>query len=133
MLLNLHLLLFAFIFFSCSSNESSGIIHQYKFHDKKSDRIHTFYIFDFITKEQLFKNSRKQKHSDGSRSFHYYFSHNANIPSSKLNYSKSIGQCHKILEKYRHSLKFVYFKNSSGKEKIVDCVSEPSNLLCRFE
>ena len=133
MLLKLYLLLFAFIFFSCNSNEFSGIIPQYKFHNKESDRIHTFYIFDFITKEQLFKYSRRQKHSDGSRSFHYYFSHNANIPSSKLNYSKSIGQCHKILEKYRHSLKFVYFKNSSGKEKIVDCVNEPSNLLCRFE
>ena len=133
MLLKLYLLFFTFIFFSCDSNEFSGIIPQFKFHNKESDRIHTFYIFDYITKSELLKNSRKQEHTYNRQSFHYYFSHNANIPTHRLKYSENIRQAQEILKNYRHSLKFVYFKDSTDKEEIIDCLSEPSNLLCNFE
>ena len=133
MLSKLRLLFLIFIFFSCGKNESSGIIPQYAFNDKKFDKIHTFYIFDYITKSELIKNSRKQEHADNRQSFHYYFSHNANIPTHRLKYSENIGQAQEILKNYRHSLKFVYFKDSTENEEIIDCLSEPSNLLCRFE
>ena len=133
MLSKLRLLFLIFIFFSCGKNESSGIIPQYAFNDKKFDKIHTFYILDYITKSELLKNSRKQEHFDDRRSFHYYFSHNANIPTDRLKYSESTSQAQEILKNYRHSLKFVYFKNSTEKEEIIDCLSEPSNLLCNFE
>ena len=133
MILKLRLLFLIFVFFSCSRNESPGIIPQYTFNDKKLNKIHTFYIFDYITKRELLKNSRKQEHFEEKRSFHYYFSHNANIPTDRLKYSDSISQALEILKNYRHSLKFVYFKDSTGKEEIIDCLSEPSNLLCNFE
>ena len=133
MIIILRLLFLIFIFFSCSRNESSGIISQYTFIDKKFDRIHTFYIFDYITKNELLKNSRKQEHLDDRQSFHYYFSHNTNIPMDRLKYSESISQAQEILKNYRHSLKFVYFIDSTDKEEIIDCLSEPSNLLCNFE
>ena len=133
MILKPYLLFLTFIFFSCSRNESSGIISQYTFNDNEFVRIHTFYVFDYITKKELLKNSRKQEHTDNRQSFHYYFSHNANIPMDRLKYSKSIGQAQEILKDYRHSLKFVYFKDSTENEEIIDCLSEPSNLLCNFK
>ena len=133
MILKLRLLFLIFIFFSCSRNELSGIIPQYAFNGKKFDKIHTFYIFDYITKGELLKNSRRKEHFDDRRSFHYYFSHNANIPTDRLKYSESISQAQEILKNYRHSLKFVYFKDSTDKEEIIDCFFEPSNLLCMFE
>ena len=132
MILKLRLLFLVFIFFSCSRNESSGIIPQYTFNDKKLNKIHTFYIFDYITKRELLKNSRKQEHFEDKRSFHYYFSHNANIPTDRLKYSDSISQALEILKNYRHSLKFVYFKDSTKNEEIIDCLYEPSNFLCNF-
>lgn len=133
MILKLHLLFLNFIFFSCSINESSGIIPQYTFNDSELDRINTFYIFDYVTKKELLKNSRKQEHTNDRQSFHYYFSHNANIPTDRLKYSESIGQAQEILKNYRHSLKFVYFKDSTENEEIIDCLYEPSNLLCMLE
>ena len=81
----------------------------------------------------MLKNSRKQEHTDTRQSFHYYFSHNANIPTHRLKYSENIGQAQEILKNYRHSLKFVYFKDSTENEEIIDCLSEPSNFLCKFE
>ena len=133
MILKFHCLFLTFIFLSCSGNESSGIIPQYSFNGKDLDRIYTFYIFDHITKKELVKNSRKQKHNNDWQSFHYYFSHNTNIPTDRLKYSESISQAQDILKNYRHSLKFVYFKNLNGNEEFVDCLSEPTNLLCNFE
>ena len=133
MLLKLKLLCSFFIFFSCSGNEYSGIIPQYTFNEKELGRIHTFYIFDYITKKELLKNSRIKEHTNDRQSLHYYFSHNANIPTDRLKYAESIGQAKEILKNYRHSLKFVYFKDSTESEEIFDCLSEPSNLLCNFE
>ena len=133
MILILRLLVLAYIFFSCNINEYSGIIPQYTFNGKELDRIHTFYILDYITKKELLKNSRKQGHTDDRQSFHYYFSHNVNIPADRLKYSESIGQAQEILKNYRHSLKFVYFKDSTKNEEIINCLSDPSNLLCNFE
>ena len=61
-----------------------------------------------------------------------FFSHNANIPTDKLKYADSIIDIRKNLKKYRHSLKFVFVKQSSEKMEIIDCLDDPSNLLCNF-
>ena len=129
----LYVIYFLLLVFSCDDIKSSGIISQFRFENEKYDRIHTFYIYDYVTKKQISKNSRKLKHGDGRRSFHYYFSHNANIPTAKLKHAKSLDESHEILKDYRHSLKFVFFKNSVGEEKVVDCVTDPGNQMCKFE
>ena len=52
--------------------------------------------------------------------------------ASKLKYSDSIYDILENLKKYRHSLKFVIVKDYSKKMEIIDCLDDPSNLLCNF-
>ena len=123
----------SFLFFlSCSRNSFSGIIPQTQFTNQEFDRVNTYYIYDYVSKNQLLEYSSKQVHKFGRISIHYYFSHNANIPTDKLKYSDSIIDIRKILKKYKHSLKFVFVKRSSEKMEIIDCLDDPSNLLCNF-
>ena len=123
----------SFLFFlSCNRNSFSGIIPQTQFTNQEFDRVNTYYIYDYVSKDQLFEYSSKQVHKFGRKSIHYFFSHNANIPIDKLKYADSIRDIHKNLKKYRHSLKFVFVKQSSEKMEIIDCLDDPSNLLCNF-
>ena len=124
----------SFLFFlSCNRNSFSGIIPQTQFTNQEFDRVNTYYIYDYFSKNQLFEYSSKQVHKSGRESIHYYFSHNANIPTEKLKYADSIMDIHKNLKKYRHSLKFIFVKHSSEKMEIIDCLDDPSNLLCNFK
>ena len=119
-------------FLSCNRNSFSGIIPQTQFTNQEFDRVNTYYIYDYVSKNQLLEYSSKQVHKFGRKSIHYFFSHNANIPTDKLKYADSIIDIRKNLEKYRHSLKFVFVKQSSEKMEIIDCLDDPSNLLCNF-
>ena len=119
-------------FLSCNRNSFSGIFPQTQFTNQEFDRVNTYYIYDYVSKDQLLEYSSKQVHKLGRISIHYYFSHNANIPTEKLKYADSIIDIHKILKKYKHSLKFVFVKRSSEKMEIIDCLDDPSNLLCNF-
>ena len=125
------ILIFLF-FLSCNRNSFSGIIPQTQFTNQEFDRVNTYYIYDYVSKGQLLEYSSKQVHQFGRKSIHYYFSHNANIPTEKLKYADSIMDIHKNLKKYRHSLKFIFVKHSSEKMEIIDCLDDPSNLLCNF-
>ena len=123
----------SFLFFlSCNRNSFSGIIPQTQFVNQEFDRVNTYYIYDYVSKDQLLEYSSKQVHKFGRKSIHYFFSHNANIPTDKLKYADSIIDIRKNLKKYRHSLKFVSVKQSSEKMQIIDCLDDPSNLLCNF-
>ena len=123
----------SFLFFlSCNRNSFSGIIPQTQFINQEFDRVNTYYIYDYVSKDQLLEYSSKQVHKFGRKSIHYFFSHNANIPTDKLKYADSIIDIRKNLKKYRHSLKFVFVKQSSEKMEIIDCLNDPSNLLCNF-
>ena len=119
-------------FLSCNRNSFSGIFPQTQFTNQEFDIVNTYYIYDYVSKDQLLEYSSKQVHKFGRISIHYYFSHNANIPTDKLKYSDSIMDIRKILKKYKHSLKFVFVKRSSEKMEIIDCLDDPSNLLCNF-
>ena len=119
-------------FLSCNRNSFSGIFPQTQFTNQEFDKVNTYYIYDYVSKDQLLEYSSKQVHKLGRISIHYYFSHNANIPTDKLKYSDSIIDIRKILKKYKHSLKFVFVKRSSEKMEIIDCLDDPSNLLCNF-
>ena len=119
-------------FLSCNRNSFSGIIPQTQFINQEFDRVNTYYIYDYVSKDQLLDYSSKQVHKFGRKSVHYYFSHNANIPIDKLKYSDSIVDIRKNLKNYKHSLKFVFVKQPSEKMEIIDCLDDPSNLLCNF-
>jgi len=131
--LQVYWILIFLCFLSCNRNSSSGIIPQTQVTSQEFDRLNTYYIYDYVSKDQLLEYSLKQEHKTGCKSIHYYFSHNANIPSHELKYSESIIEIRKILKSYRHSLKFVFVKESFEKEKMVDCLEEPRNLLCNFK
>ena len=123
----------SFLFFlSCNRNSFSGIIPQTQFTNQEFDRVNTYYIYDYVSKDQLLEYSSKQVHKFGRKSIHYFFSHNANIPTDKLKYADSMMDIRKNLKKYRHSLKFVFVKQSYEKMEIIDCLDDPSNLLCNF-
>ena len=126
--------LLGFLFLlSCDRNSTSGIIPQTQLITQKFDRANTYYIYDYVSKDQLLEYSLNQEHTPDRKSIHYYFSHNANIPSHEIKFSKSVAEIHEILKRYKHSLKFVFVKESSEKEQIIDCLDDPSNFLCNFE
>ena len=74
--------------------------------------------------------SQKEDHNIGKTSIHYFFSHNANIPSIDLRQAETIAEIKQIMKGYSHSLKYVFIKKHDGEEYFKDCISNPSDSLC---
>ena len=123
-------IIFIFILISCNNGANSGIIPQFKFTSPESDKISTYYIYDYVSENDLITYSQKENHKIGKTSIHYFFSHNANIPSIDLRQAETITEIKQILKGYSHSLKYVFFKKHDGEEYFEDCLSNPSDSLC---
>ena len=123
-------IIFIFILISCNDGANSGIIPQFKFTSPESDKISTYYIYDYVSENDLITFSQKENHNIGKTSIHYFFSHNANIPSIDLRQAETITEIKQILKGYSHSLKYVFFKKHDGEEYFEDCLSNPSDSLC---
>ena len=123
-------IIFIFILISCNNGANSGIIPQFKFTNPESDKISTYYIYDYVSENDLITFSQKENHNIGNTSIHYFFSHNANIPSIDLRQAETITEIKQILKGYSHSLKYVFFKKHDGEEYFEDCLSNPSDSLC---
>tara|TARA_B100000427_G_scaffold317565_1_gene313785 strand:- start:912 stop:1307 length:396 start_codon:yes stop_codon:yes gene_type:complete len=128
--MNKYLIIFVSVFISCHKGANSGIIPQFKFTSPGSDRISTYYIYDYVSENDLISYSQKENHNIGKTSIYYYFSHNANIPSIDLRQAESIIEIKKIMKGYAHSLKYVFVKKQDGEESLNDCISNPRNPLC---
>ena len=128
--MNKYLLIFVFVFIACNNGAKSGIIPQFKFTNPESDKISTYYIYDYVSENDLITFSQKENHNIGKTSIHYFFSHNANIPSIDLRQAETITEIKQILKGYSHSLKYVFFKKHDGEEYFEDCLSNPSDSLC---
>ena len=128
--MNKYSIIFIFILISCNNGANSGIIPQFKFTSPESDKISTYYIYDYVSENDLIIYSQKEDHNIGKTSIHYFFSHNANIPSIDLRQAETITEIKQILKGYSHSLKYVFFKKHDGEEYFEDCLSNPSDSLC---
>ena len=128
--MNKCLIIFIFVLISCNNGANSGIIPQFKFTSPESDKISTYYIYDYVSENDLITFSQKENHNIGKTSIHYFFSHNTNIPSIDLRQAETITEIKQILKGYSHSLKYVFFKKHDGEEYFEDCLSNPSDSLC---
>ena len=128
--MNKCLIIFIFVLISCNNGVNSGIIPQFKFTSPESDKISTYYIYDYVSENDLITFSQKENHNIGKTSIHYFFSHNANIPSIDLRQAETMTEIKQILKGYSHSLKYVFFKKHDGEEYFEDCLSNPSDSLC---
>tara|TARA_Y100000996_G_C22442463_1_gene610372 strand:- start:548 stop:946 length:399 start_codon:yes stop_codon:yes gene_type:complete len=122
---------FVLIIVGCESQISnSDIIQQGYFINDNKDRINTYYIYDFVSKEKIKKHGIQSENSKGSVTTNFYFSHNGNIPNQKLRYAKTLSDAYKIIGEYSFYVKYVYDKNSSGEMKFVDCSQIPKDDFC---
>ena len=87
--MNKYLVIFAFIFITCNNRAKSGIIPQFKFTNPESDKISTYYIYDYVSENDLITFSQKENHN--RENIHsLFFSHNANIPGIDLRQAETI-------------------------------------------
>ena len=123
-------IIFIFVLISCNNGANSGIIPQFKFTSPDSDKISTYYIYDYVSENDLITFSQKENNNIGKTSIHYFFSHNANIPSIDLRQAETIADIKIFIKGYSHSLKYVFIKKHDGEEYFKDCISNPSDSLC---
>ena len=128
-----YLMIFILINISCNRGNTSGVIPQFKFASPEFDRISTYYVYDYVAKNHLIEYSQKEDYTIGRTSLHYYYSHNANIPSNDLRQLETMSEIKKTMKVYAHSLKYVFIKNSNGEEQFVNCLLNPQDSLCLFD
>ena len=116
---------------SCKGQISNNsIIEQGNFINKNNDRINTYYIYDFVLKENVRKHGYQSKYSKGSVTTNFYFSHNGNIPSQELRNTENLSEAYKLIGEYSYYIKYVYNKDQLGEIKFVDCSQIPKDDFC---
>ena len=118
-------------FLGCKGrNIKYNIIQQGCFISDENDRINTYYVYDFISQENIKYHASQSKYSLGRTTVNFYFSHNGNIPSQEIKFAKTLSEAYEIINDYSYYIKYVYEKNSSGEIKLVDCSQIPKDDLC---
>ena len=125
------LFLIGMMILSCKDKISnSSIIEQGNFINKNNDRINTYYIYDFASKENVKKHGSQSEYSKGSITTNFYFSHNGNIPSQELRNTDNLSEAYKLIGEYSYYIKYVYNKDPLGEIKFVDCSQIPKDEFC---
>ena len=117
------------MFFSCSK---SGIIDGGSYISDKEGQIHAFYLYDFVSMNEVHEHAHRLDHSLGEIMESYYFSHNSNIPSQSLRLSKNFKDATGVIKVYAFNIKYAYQKDAKGEVRFVDCVAFPNDQLCGF-
>ena len=117
------------MFFSCSK---SGIIDGGSYISDKEGQIHAFYLYDFVSTNDVQEHAHTLDHSLGEIMESYYFSHNSNIPSQSLRLSKNFKDATEVIKTYAFNIKYAYQKDVKGEARFVDCVAFPNDQLCGF-
>lgn len=117
------------MFFSCSK---SGIIDGGSYISDKEGQIHAFYLYDFVSMNEVYEHAHRLDHSLGEIMESYYFSHNSNIPTQSLRLSKNFNDATAVIEAYAFNIKYAYQKDAKGEVRFVDCVAFPNDQLCGF-
>ena len=116
------------IFFSNCNKE--GIINGGGFISASKDRVSAFYLYDFVSMEDVEEHASSLDHSIGRLTASYYFSHNSNIPSQSLRLSKDLQEAKSVIGQYSFNIKYAFLRDKNGYERLVDCMEIPDDDLC---
>ena len=119
------------IFFCCSKQSlEKDILRQGNYINKSGDRLNTYYVYDFVSKEQIESHAMRSNYSEGRTTANYYFSYNGNIPSHELKLAKSFFEADEIINNHSYNIKFAFVRNPLGDIKFIDCSKSPNDDLC---
>jgi len=122
------LTLMVMIFFSSCDKE--GIINGGAFISASKDRVSAFYLYDFISMEDVEVHASSLDHSIGRLTASFYFSHNSNIPSQDLRLSKDLQEAKSVIGQYSYNIKYAFLRDKNGFERLVNCMEIPDDDLC---
>ena len=88
-----------------------GIYEQGYYINEKNNRINTYYVYDFVSKEKIKMHAMKSEHTIGSSTANYYFSYNANIPNQALVLAESLSEANKLIDDYSYGIKYAFIRN----------------------
>ena len=94
------------------------------------DRLNTYYLYDFISKEKVKNHAMESVYTKGRTPANYYFSYNSKIPSHSLELAKSLSEANKLIDDYSYNIKYAFIRNNSGEMRFVDCSESPDDKLC---
>ena len=123
-----YFLLLIFVFLSCSK---SGIIEGGSYIGNTDGQIHTFYLYDFVSEQEIYEHALKLGQLPDSQVLIYYFSHNSNIPSQSISLSKDLKDATIVIKKYAFNIKYAFECNREGRIRFIDCMVSPGDELCR--
>ena len=109
---------------------NKGIINGGYYKNSNMDRLNTYYLYDFISKEKVKNHAMESVYTKGGTTANYYFSYNSKIPSHFLELAKSLSEAYKLIDDYSYNIKYVFIRNNSGEMRFVDCSESPDDKLC---
>jgi len=112
---------------SCNKD---GIINGGGFISDDQDRVSAFYLYDYVSSEDVEFHASSLDHSQGQMTAIYYFSHNSNIPTQALRMSKDLHEAKSIMGQYSFNIKYAFLRDSNGNERFVGCLDGPKDDLC---
>lgn len=113
-----------------SSCNKEGIINGGGFISDDQDRVSAFYLYDYISREDVESHASSLDHTQGQLTAIYYFSHNSNIPTQALRMSKDLQEAKSIMGQYSFNIKYAFLIDSIGNERFVGCMDRPEDDLC---
>ena len=111
-------------------NTFKNIRLQGYFKSKELDEVSVYYIYDSVSKDEIYRHAINCPHAEGRLFANYYFSRNSNIPSFELENSKNLIEAKNILNEYSYNIRYAFVKDTLGIIKFVDCFEEPNNDIC---
>ena len=109
---------------------NKGIISGGYYKNSNMDRLNTYYLYDFISKEKVKNHAMESVYTKGGTTANYYFSYNSKIPSHSLELAKSLSEANKLNDDYSYNIKYAFIRNNSGVMRLVDCSESPDDKLC---
>ena len=110
--------------------EKQGIMNGGSYKNGNQDVINTFYIYDYISIDDIKNHGLTLPYFDETILTNYYFSYNSTFPSHSLSISKDISDANKLINEYAFNIKYASIRTKSGKMKFVDCSKSPNDSLC---
>ena len=107
-----------------------SIIHGGSYASGNGHSLNTFYIYDFVSMEDVGKHALASIEPDSKMTANYYFTHNANIPSHSLQFSANIQEAKDLIGQYSINIKYAFISDQIGTTRLVNCVDESNDILC---
>lgn len=127
---NVQILMIILIGMFCMNCARESIIHGGSYKSEDGHSLNTFYLYDFVSMENVEDHALATIDPHSELTANYYFSHNANIPSHSLQFSADIQEAINTIGQYSTNMKYAFVSDEMGIAKLVNCVDEPNDILC---